>query len=146
MKVVIASSDAALREHLGLTVRGLERSLGEQVEVVGALNGERAAQVALRIQPDAVIADEMASRAGAFAMARMLRGEVEPYDGVIVILLDRKHDTWLARWSGADAWFVKPVDPFELSDRLLELVRLRAHDRARAVQAREARAAEKETV
>ena len=26
------------------------------------------------------------------------------------------------RWSGADAWFVKPVDPFELADRLLELV------------------------
>ncbi len=41
---------------------------------------------------------------------------------MIVILLERKHDAWLARWSGADAWFVKPVDPFELADRLLELV------------------------
>jgi DNA-binding response OmpR family regulator len=41
---------------------------------------------------------------------------------VIVILLDRKHDAWLAKWSGADAWFVKPVDPFELADRLLDLV------------------------
>jgi hypothetical protein len=39
-----------------------------------------------------------------------------------VILLDRKHDAWLAKWSGADAWFVKPVDPFELADRLLDLV------------------------
>jgi hypothetical protein len=41
---------------------------------------------------------------------------------VIVILLERKHDAWLAKWSGADAWFVKPVDPFELADRLLDLV------------------------
>ena len=41
---------------------------------------------------------------------------------MIVILLERSHDAWLARWSGADAWFVKPVDPFELADRLLELV------------------------
>jgi DNA-binding response OmpR family regulator len=41
---------------------------------------------------------------------------------VIVILLERRHDEWLARWSGADAWFVKPVDPFEIADRLLELV------------------------
>ena len=45
-----------------------------------------------------------------------------PFTGVIVILLERKHDAWLARWSGADAWFVRPVDPFELADRVLELV------------------------
>ena len=40
----------------------------------------------------------------------------------IVILLERKHDAWLARWSGANAWFVRPVDPFELADRLVELI------------------------
>jgi DNA-binding response OmpR family regulator len=68
------------------------------------------------------VADEIASRAGAFALARDLRGATEPYPGVIVILLERKHDTWLARWSGADAWFVKPVDPFDVADRLVELV------------------------
>jgi DNA-binding response OmpR family regulator len=33
-----------------------------------------------------------------------------------------RQDSWLARWSGADAWFVKPVDPFELADRLVELM------------------------
>ena len=38
-----------------------------------------------------------------------------------MIILERKHDAWLARWSGADAWFVKPVDPFELADRVLAL-------------------------
>jgi len=42
-----------------------------------------------------------------------------------VILLERRHDEWLARWSGADAWFVRPIDPFELADRLLELIRQR---------------------
>ena len=69
-----------------------------------------------------IVADEIASRAGAFGLARTLRDAAEPYTGVIVILLERKHDAWLAKWSGADAWFVKPVDPFELADRLLELV------------------------
>jgi hypothetical protein len=34
----------------------------------------------------------------------------------VIILLDRKVDEWLARWSGADAWFVKPIDPFALAD------------------------------
>jgi DNA-binding response OmpR family regulator len=51
-----------------------------------------------------------------------LRDDTDPYTGVIMILLERSHDAWLARWSGADAWFVRPVDPFELADRLLELV------------------------
>ena len=41
---------------------------------------------------------------------------------VIVILLERSQDAWLARWSGADAWFVKPPDPFEVADRLWELL------------------------
>jgi hypothetical protein len=37
-----------------------------------------------------------------------------------VILLERSQDAWLAKWSGADAWFVKPVNPFELADTLGE--------------------------
>jgi DNA-binding response OmpR family regulator len=46
-----------------------------------------------------------------------------------VILLDRKQDEWLARWSGADAWFVKPVDPFALADALVDAVLDRAAER-----------------
>jgi len=40
-----------------------------------------------------------------------------------VVLLERRHDAWLAKWSGADAWFVKPADPFAITDRIVELVR-----------------------
>ena len=105
-----------------LSVRSIERVVGSPLEFLEAEDGSRGVRVALRERPDAIVADEIASREGAFSLARTLRGEVEPYRGVIVILLDRKHDTWLARWSGADAWFVKPVDPFELADRLMELV------------------------
>ena len=67
------------------------------------------------------MADQIASRAGAFAIARDLKNASEPYPGVIIVLLDRPHDAWLARWSGADAWFTKPVDPFALADRVVEL-------------------------
>ena len=87
-----------------------------------AANGELGLRAALRDRPDVIVADEIASRAGAFALARGLRDDGDPFLGAIIILLERKHDAWLARWSGADAWFVKPVDPFELADRLLELV------------------------
>jgi DNA-binding response OmpR family regulator len=107
---------------LALVVASIERRLATRLEFVEASNGERGLALARRERPDVIVADEIASRAGAFALARDLRGATDPYPGVIVILLERKHDMWLARWSGADAWFVKPVDPFDVADRLVELV------------------------
>jgi DNA-binding NarL/FixJ family response regulator len=104
-----------------LAVSGLERRLG-RMEFRETSNGERGMALARRDRPDVILADEIQSRAGAFAMAKDLRDAVPPYHGVIVILLDRPHDAWLAKWSGADAWFVKPADPFALADRVLELL------------------------
>ena len=125
MRVLLVSPDAHARDLMRVAVGSLERRLGEPVSFLDALDGELGARVGLRERPDAVVADEIASRAGAFSMARDLRGAPNPYLGPIVIILERKHDAWLARWSGADAWFVRPVDPFELADRLVELIRSR---------------------
>ncbi|HWO71887.1 MAG TPA: hypothetical protein VNP94_14230 [Actinomycetota bacterium] len=121
MRILVVAPDPRARELLGLAVRSIERRVGEPLELLEAPDGDRGARLALRERPDVVIAEEIASRAGAFSLARTLRDAPEPYRGVIVILLERKHDAWLARWAGADAWFVKPVDPFELADRVLEL-------------------------
>ncbi len=121
VKVLLVSPQPESRELMALAVAGIERRLGEPIRFFEATNGESGVRAAFRERPDAVIADEIASRAGAFSLAKDLRGAPEPYPGAIVILLERRQDAWLARWSGADAWFVKPVDPFELADRLLEL-------------------------
>jgi DNA-binding response OmpR family regulator len=122
VRVLLVSPEAKARDLMRVAVGSLERRLGEPVTILDAPDGERGAAVGLRERPDAVVADEIASRAGAFSMAKDLRGAPDPYRGPIVIVLERKHDAWLARWSGADAWFVKPVDPFELADRLVELI------------------------
>lgn len=122
VRVLLVSPDAAVRDLMRVAVGSLERRLGEPLSFLDAADGERGAAIALRERPDAVVADEIASRAGAFSLARDLRGAPDPYGGPIVILLERRQDAWLARWSGADAWFVKPVDPFGLADRLVELV------------------------
>ena len=120
--VLLVSPDHATRELMALAVRSIERRIGEELRFRAARNGDLGTKAGLRDRPDIVVADEIASRAGAFALAKTLRDDADPFTGVIVILLERKHDEWLARWSGADAWFVKPVDPFEIADRLLELV------------------------
>ncbi len=122
VKVLLVSPDPASRELMALAVAGIERRLGEPLEFLEATDGERGLRVAFRERPDVVVADEIASRAGAFSLAKDLRGAPEPYPGAIVILLERRHDAWLAKWSGADAWFVTPVDAFELADRLLAIV------------------------
>lgn len=123
MDVLLVSPDPRSRELTALAVRSIERALGTELRFRAAKNGELGIRAARRDRPEVIVADEIASRAGAFALAKELReGAAEPYDGVIVILLERKHDAWLARWSGADAWFVKPVDPFALAERVLELV------------------------
>jgi DNA-binding response OmpR family regulator len=125
VNVLLVSPDPASRELMRLVVRSIERAVGSPLEFLEASDGQEGVRVALARRPDAIVADEIASREGAFSLARTLRGQPEPYRGAIVILLDRKHDRWLARWSGADAWFVKPVDPFDLADRVLELVERR---------------------
>jgi DNA-binding response OmpR family regulator len=120
---LVISADPAVREQMALAVRGVERTIGEQLEFLWASDGVRGIALARRHLPDVVVADEISSRAGAFAVAQDLKGGDPPYPGVVVILLDRAQDEWLAAWSGADAWFVKPVDPFALADRVTELVR-----------------------
>jgi len=120
--VLLVSPDPASRALMALAVRSIERRVGSPLRFRAAKNGELGIRAALRDRPEIVVADEIASRAGAFALAKALRDDAAPFNGVIVILLERKHDEWLARWSGADAWFVRPVDPFELADRVLELV------------------------
>jgi DNA-binding response OmpR family regulator len=122
MEVLLMSPDVRSRELMALVVRSIERRLGSELRFRAAANGELGTRAALRDRPEIVVADELASRAGAFALAKTLRDDPEPFVGVIVILLERIHDAWLARWSGADAWFVKPADPFEVADRLLELL------------------------
>ena len=122
MDVLLVSPDEDSRATTALAVRSIERRVGSELRFRAARDGDLGLRAALRDRPEVIVADEIASRAGAFSLARSLRDDPDPYGGVIVILLDRPQDAWLAKWSGADTWYVKPVDPFELADRLLELV------------------------
>jgi DNA-binding response OmpR family regulator len=125
VKVLLMSPNPETREFMGLAIAGLSLRLAQPLQFIEAADGEKGVKAAWRERPDVIVADEIATRAGAFALAKELRGQMRPYKGVIVILLDRPQDGWLAEWSGADAWFVKPVDPFELADRVVDLLRER---------------------
>ncbi len=103
---------------MSLVVGSVRRSLGpnEGLEFIEARDGVSGIALAWSDDPDVVVADEITSRAGAFALAKDLTGADPPHRAKIVVLLERPQDAWLASWSGADAWFAKPVNPFELAD------------------------------
>ena len=120
MNVLLVSADPKVREMMALVTRSVRRRLDEPFASLEASDGVVGIRMAWRHMPDVVVADEITSRAGAFALAKDLKGADPPFPGAVVILLDRSQDAWLAKWSVADAWFVKPVNPFELADTLAE--------------------------
>jgi DNA-binding response OmpR family regulator len=120
MRVLLVSGDPQVREMMALATRSVRRGSDEPFEALEAADGLRGITKAWRYLPDVVVVDEITSRAGAFAVAKDLKGADPPFPGAVVILLERAQDSWLAKWSGADAWFVKPVNPFELADTVAE--------------------------
>jgi DNA-binding NarL/FixJ family response regulator len=118
MKVLLVSADPDVREQMAVTARSVRRRFGplEPFEVLEAADGVEGIRMAWRHRPAVVVADEITSRAGAFALTRELKGAEPPFPGKVLILLDRSQDEWLARWAEADGWFVKPFDPFELGE------------------------------
>jgi DNA-binding response OmpR family regulator len=122
VKALLISPDPELREQLRVAVRSAERRSGKPWESLEATNGIQGIKTAWRERPDLVVADEISSGAGAFAVAKELKGAETPFPGAVILVLARKQDEWLARWSGADAWVSKPVDPFLLADKVAEVL------------------------
>jgi DNA-binding response OmpR family regulator len=107
MKILVVSEDPRAREWARF-------SIGSDVTYIDAPNGLEALRLAREEEPDVVIADETTEPYGAFGLARELKALQRPPK--VVVLLERAQDTWLAKWSGADRWLLRPVDPFELAE------------------------------
>jgi len=114
--LIVSSSDATHR-----WVRGALGPDASYREVPHGIDAVRRAQTG---GFDLVIADETSIPYGAFGLSRDLKLLPEP--PAVIILLERDQDTWLAKWSGADRWFLRPVDVFELARAAAELVAARA--------------------
>lgn len=72
---------------------------------------------------DVVLADADTHPTGGFYLvreivARLTDGRVVP---PVVLMISRPQDEYLCRWAQANAWVVKPVDPFDLAEVLSAL-------------------------
>ena len=71
---------------------------------------------------DLAVLDGEAVPAGGLGIARQLKDEIFRCPPVLV-LIGRPQDAWLATWSRADAAVPHPVDPLQLADVVLDLLR-----------------------
>ncbi len=117
MKVLIASEDPRGRAWV-------QMALGPDWEIVEAADGLEARSLAASEHPDVIISDETMVRYGGFGLTREVK--TLPDAPAAIVILERAQDTWLAKWSTADRWFVRPVDPFDLGAAAQQLARARA--------------------
>lgn len=103
--------------------------LGEDFTYFEVRTPQRALKV-LEEDPsyDLLLADADTHPTGGFYLSREVR--LRAADGhempPVVLLVARPQDEYLARWSEADAWLIKPVDPFDLAEVVESLVERRA--------------------
>jgi DNA-binding response OmpR family regulator len=98
-------------------------------EVLAGYDGKVALTLTRERHPEAVVVSSSLGAMGGFAVAREIKtstdsGEIpEPQ---VVVLLERDADAWLAKWSRADAWVTKPVDPVDVEALVRRLVGTKA--------------------
>lgn len=71
---------------------------------------------------DLVILDGEAVPAGGMGIAKQLKDELSSCPPVVV-LIGRPQDAWLATWSRAEAAVSHPIDPLQLTDVVVGLLR-----------------------
>ena len=73
---------------------------------------------------DLVILDGEAVPAGGMGIARQMKDEIFRAPPALVIT-GRPQDAWLATWSRAEAAVPHPIDPLQLADTVIRLLRSR---------------------
>ena len=117
-RVLVADDDDALRRLIWTT-------LGAQhFELLQAIDGEEALQVARGRHPELVLLDVNMPKLDGFEVCRQLKTDPETAGIKVVILSARGADTDRARGreAGADDYFIKPFSPIQLLNKVYALL------------------------
>ena len=124
-RVLVYSDDPAFRDAVRLAVgRRPSADLGP-VELVDAPTGPELLAALDEGGVDVVVIDGEARPSGGLGLAKQLKDELADCPPVLVMVA-RKDDAWLAKWSLADAVLRLPVDAPATQAAVVELLKLRA--------------------
>jgi DNA-binding response OmpR family regulator len=129
LKVLVYSDDVDTREQVMLALGRRPHPDLPELEFV-----EVATEPVVIQQMDAggialAVLDGEATPAGGMGIARQLKDEIYRCPPLLV-LTGRVQDNWLATWSRADAAVPHPLDPIELAEAVVRLLRSRVPARA----------------
>jgi len=117
--VLVYSDDASVREQVRLAVgRTPDRALGPLTWVDAA---DSPAVTEHSRSVDLIILDGEAQPAGGLGISRQLKAELGDCPPVVV-LVARRDDQWLGRWSNADVVLSRPVDPPAVTEAVVRLL------------------------
>jgi DNA-binding response OmpR family regulator len=124
LRVLVYSDDVEVREQVILALGRRPHPDLPELEYV-----EVATEPVVIQQMDAggialAILDGEAVPAGGLGIARQLKDEIYRCPPVLV-LTGRVQDNWLATWSRAEAAVAHPLDPIELAEAVIRLLRSR---------------------
>jgi len=120
--VVVYSSDPAVRDAVRTAVgRRPAPDLG-RIEWVESQTGPDLIRLVDKGEVDLVILDGEAWPTGGLGLARQMKDELKDAPPTLV-LIARRDDRWLAKWSNADAVLPLPIDAPALAEASAQLLR-----------------------
>lgn len=123
--VLVYSDDPGVRERVLLAVGRHPDPDLTAIEWVEAAAGADVVQAVDRGGVDLCILDGEAAPTGGMGISRQLKNEIRNCPAML-LLVARRDDAWLARWSLADAVVQHPADPVALTEAVVRLLRERA--------------------
>ena len=125
VKVLVYSDDANVRQQVILALGRRPHPDLPEVEYVEVATEPVVIQNMDSGTIDLAILDGEAVPAGGMGIAKQLKDEI--YDcPPILVLTGRPQDAWLATWSRAEAAVPHPIDPIQLAETVVGLLRPRA--------------------
>ena len=124
LKILVYSDDSTVRQQVIIALGRRPHPDLPEVEYVEVatepvvIQNMDAGQVAL------AILDGEAVPAGGMGIAKQLKDEIFRCPP-IVVLTGRPQDAWLATWSRAEAAVPHPIDPIQLGETVVDLLRAR---------------------
>ena len=116
--VLLADDDAGLRRLIGTTLGTRD------FDLLQAVDGEQALQIAREQHPALVLLDVNMPKLDGFEVCRHLKSEPETSSIKVVMLTARATDVDRARGrdAGADDYFIKPFSPVQLLNKVYALL------------------------
>ncbi|SQD94850.1 conserved hypothetical protein [Parafrankia sp. Ea1.12] len=123
--VLVYASKADVRERVLAALGRRPAPDLDELELVEVSDAETLIDAIDHSEADLCILDAEATPSGGMGLARQLKNEVADCPPML-LLVARRDDRWLATWSQADAVVGHPIDPGELTDAVVGLLRARA--------------------